>query len=237
MSFPTIFDWLERFAFLRGYPAALAVLATAVIIVLAWEWRVAIVALAVQYLLLGLLYVDVLDPRLAVAKVLVGLFVCLILAITAGQVSWGRLPVDVLPAEAEQIKAEQRVRVGPLHVPVSGLLRLAAVAIMLLVVWALTERAGGLPLLMGTAVAPTAVYFELAVVGLLAFGLLAITISPEPMRIGMGVLMFLSGFELYFSALAQSAALLAALAALNLLTAVVISYLVQRRYAIPALLD
>lgn len=237
MSFPTIFDWLERFAFLRGYPAALGVLAIAVIIVLAWEWRVAILALAAQYLLLGLLYVDVLDPRLAVVKILVGLFVCLILTITAGQVSWGRLPVDVLPAEAEQIKAEQRVKIGPLAVPISGLLRLAAAAVMFLVVWALVDRAGGLPLLAGTAVPATPVYFELAVVGLLAFGLLAMTISPEPMRIGMGVLMFLSGFELYFSALDQSAATLAAMAALNLLAAVVISYLVQRRYAIPALLD
>jgi hypothetical protein len=232
MNFPTIFDWLERFEFLRGFPAALAVLATAVIIVLAWEWRVAILALAAQYLLLGLLYVDVLDPRLAVTKVLVGLFVCLILAITAGQVNWGRLPVDVLPDEAEQIKAEQRLQIGPLAVPVSGLLRLAAAAIMFLVVWVLMDQAVGLPLL-----ADTTLYFELAVVGLLAFGLLAIAISPEPLRMGLGVFMFMSGFELYFSALEQSAAMLAMLAALNLLLAVVISYLVQRRYAIPALLD
>ncbi len=233
MNFPTIFDWLERFAFLRGYPAALGVLATAVIIVLAWEWRLAILALAAQYLLLGLLYVDMLDPRLAVAKVLVGLFIGIILAITAGQVSWGRLPVDVLPQEAAQIRAEQRVQVGPLAVPLSGLLRLAAAAIMALVVWTLTREAGGmLPLLPDAAP-----YFELVVVGLMAFGLLALAVGPEPLRAGMGVMMFLAGFELYYSVLTQSAAVLAALAALNLLIAVAVSYLVQRRYAIPALLD
>jgi hypothetical protein len=233
MDFPTIFDWLERFAFLRGYPAAVGVLVTAVIIVLAWEWRVAIIALAVQYLLVGLLYVDVLDPRLAVVKVLVGLFVCIILAITAGQVNWGRLPVDVLPEEAAQIKTEQRLQVGPVSIPVSGLLRLAAAVVMLIIVLAIANQSGGaLPLLPQMTAA-----FELAALGLIAFGLLALTITPEPFRAGLGILMFLSGFELYYSVLEQSAAMLAALAALNLLVVVVISYLVQRRYAIPTLLD
>jgi hypothetical protein len=233
MNFPTIFDWLERFAFLRGYPAAVGVLVTAVIIVLAWEWRVAIIALAVQYLLVGLLYVDVLDPRLAVVKVLVGLFVCIILAITAGQVSWGRLPLDVLPDEAAQIKEEQHIKVGPVSIPVSGLLRLAAAVVMILVVLALANQSGVvLPLLPEVTAA-----FELAALGLVAFGLLALTISPEPFRAGLGVLMFLSGFELYYSVLEQSAVILAALAGLNLLVVVVIASLVQRRYAIPALLD
>jgi hypothetical protein len=233
MNFPTIFDWLERFDFLRGYPAAIGVLVTAVIIVLAWEWRIAILALAAQYLFVTLLYVDVLDPQLAATKLLTGLFVCIILAITAGQVHWGRLPVDVLPEEAAQIKAEQRLKIGRFSMPTSGLLRLAAVLIMALVLVALTSEVGaGLPVLLDTEP-----YFEWAVLGLMAFGLLALAISPEPLRAGMGLLMFLSGFELYYSLLEQSLAMLAVLAALNLLAAVVISYLVQRRYAIPALLD
>lgn len=233
MDFPTIFDWLEKFAFLRGYPAAIGVVLTAVILVLAWEWRVAILALALQYLLVGLLYVDVLDPRLAIIKLLAGCFVCLILAITAGQVSWGRLPADVLPEEAAQIQGEQYLQLGPLAVPTSGLLRLAATAVICLVVLAFAARAGaGLPFLPDASPA-----FALGVVALPAFGLLALTISPEPLRAGLGIFMFLSGFELYFAALEQSAGMLAGLAAVNLLAAVVVSYLVQRRYAIPALLD
>jgi hypothetical protein len=50
------------------------VLLTAVIIVVAWDWRLALLALAGQYLLAGLLFADVLDPRLMVVKVLNGLF-------------------------------------------------------------------------------------------------------------------------------------------------------------------
>lgn len=232
MTFPTIFDWLERFDFLRGYPAALGVLLTAVIIILAWEWRVAILALAVQYILLGLLYVDVLDPRLMVVKVLTGLFVCLILVITAGQVNWGRLPTDVLPEEAEQIKVEERVKLGPLSVPASWPLRLGAVVILALIVMVLVDRVEAVSLM--PDVAP---YFELAIMGLIAFGLLALAISPEPLIAGMGVLMFLSGFDLFYSALEQSVAVLASLAALNLLVALVIAYLVQRRYAVQVILD
>lgn len=232
MTFPTIFDWLERFDFLRGYPAAIGVLATAVIIILAWEWRTAILALTGQYILVGLLYVDVLDPRLMVVKVLSGFFVCLILVITAVQVNWGRLPVDVLPEEAEQIRAEPRVKLGPLSVPASWPLRLGAVVILALLVMVLVARSNALPIL-----PPVASYFELTVYGLMAFGLLALVISPEPLIAGMGILMFLSGFELFYSTFEQSVLMLAALAILNLLAALVIAYLMQRRYAVRAILD
>jgi hypothetical protein len=232
MTFPTIFEWLERFDFLRGYPATVAVLLTAVVIILAWEWRLAILALALQYILVGLLYVDFLDPRLMVVKQLTGIFVCLILTITANQVNWGRLPVDVLPEEAEQIKAEQQVKLGPIAVPASWPMRLGAVMILSLLVFVLVDRADAIPIFL--EIAP---YFELAVYGLIAFGLLALAISPEPFIAGLGIFMFLSGFELFFSALEQSVVMLAALAGLNLLVALVISYLVQRRYAIRAILD
>lgn len=232
MTFPTIFDWLARFDFLRGYPAMIGVLLTAVIIILAWEWRVAILALAAQYVLIGLLYVDVLDARLMVGKVLTGLFVCLILLMTAVQVNWGRLPLDVLPEEAEQIRAEKRVKLGPVSVPASWPLRLGAVVVLALIVMVFVDQARALPVL--PEVAP---YFELAVYGLLGFGLLALVISPDPLIAGMGVLMFLSGFELFYSALEQSVVMLAALTVLNLFVAIVISYLMQRRYAVQAILD
>ncbi|MCP4358830.1 MAG: hypothetical protein GY796_12495 [Chloroflexi bacterium] len=233
MTFPTIFDWLERFDFLRGYPAALAVLMSAVVVLLAWEWRVALFALAAQYLFVTLLYVDVLDPRLTVVKALVGWFVCLMLAITAGQVSWGRLPEDVLPDEVAQVAAERKWRLGPLAVPAALPLRLAAVLILLLVVIALTQQPDSGLLLLGEMDSS----FRLAVYGLMGLGLLGLAVSDEPFLAGLGLLLFLSGFELFYSVLEQSVLMLAVLAAVNLLVALMIAYLVQKRYAIPALLD
>jgi hypothetical protein len=110
MTIPTIFDWLDRLGFLRGSPAVYLVLLTAVIIVISWDWRLSLATLAGQYLVAGLLFVEILDPRLAMVKVLAGLFVCIILAITAGQVNWGRLPTDVTSAEMTQLEPVRRVQ-------------------------------------------------------------------------------------------------------------------------------
>lgn len=75
MDAPTIFDLLDRLAFLRGMPTVIILLGAAFIAVVAWDMRIAVPALLVQYLFAGLLFVDVLDPRLAVVYTLVGLFV------------------------------------------------------------------------------------------------------------------------------------------------------------------
>jgi hypothetical protein len=53
----------------------------------------------------------------------------------------------------------------------------------------------------------------------------------------MGALMFLTGFELFYSALDQSGTMLAALAAVNLVVAIAIAYLIQARYAFTAMVD
>ncbi|NJN54348.1 MAG: hypothetical protein HC804_06050 [Anaerolineae bacterium] len=206
---------------MQGYPAALGVLATAVIIILVWEWRVHIVSLAVQYLLLGLLIMDVLAPQLAALIVLVGLFVCLILTVTAGQVNWDRSPVDVRPEE------EVARRWG---IPVSGLVRFAVALLMLVGAWFAWLVIGWLA---DPSLAELPAYFELAAMGLIAFGLLAFVINSEPWRMGLGVFMFLSGVELYLMAINLSTAVLVGVAVLNLGSAVLVSYLVQRRYAFP----
>ena len=51
MTFPTIFDWLERLDGLRGFTAAYVVLLTAVLVIIIWDWRLALAALAARLLL------------------------------------------------------------------------------------------------------------------------------------------------------------------------------------------
>ena len=96
MNLPTVFDWLDRLDFLRGVPAAYGVLLTAVLILVAWDWRLTLLALMAQYGIVGFLFVDLLDARLVNIKVLAGFFACLMLYLTARQVNWGRLPADVI---------------------------------------------------------------------------------------------------------------------------------------------
>ena len=233
MTIPTIFDLLERFSYLRGMPAATVVLLAAVIIVVLQDWRLSLLALAVQYLFAGLLFVDLLDPRLAIVKVLVGLFVCLILYLTARQVNWGRLPVDVTEDEVAQLNRERRLRVGATVLPTTTPFRIFLALMVALVVVTLAQRPGyQLP-----AVPESLGYLHLAVYALAGLGLLALALTAEPLQAGMGLFMFLSGFELFYSALEQSIAMLAALAAVNLVVALVIAYLTQARHALPALLE
>lgn len=224
-----IFDWLARADSLRGFPAAYLVLATAVLIVALWEWRLAIPLLAVQYLLTSLLFADLLDPRLMVVKVVVGLVVSLILLLTAAQVRWGRLPSDVTEEERTRLGFTLR-RLGPFRVPRLMPLRLLLALLMALLVLVIARQpAYQLPLVAGPQ--------NLAILVLVGLGLLGLASTTEPLPAGMGLLLVFSGFELFYSAVEQSPAALAALAAANLLLALAIAYLVQARYTLANALE
>lgn len=233
MSFPNIFDWLERLDFLRGYPAAMLVLLTAVIIILSWDWRVSVTALAIQYFAVALLYADILPPQLAIIKLLVGWFVCLILLITARQVHWGGVPDDITPEEEAQFHHIEFVKMGPVRVPKSFPIRTLLVAVAILIIfwwtqWSVTD----LPVF-----ADAADYLTLAINTLVGLGLLGLATTTEPLKAGMGLLMFLAGFELFYASLEQAAIIFALLAAVNLVIAVVIAYLTQRQYSVTAIFD
>lgn len=225
MSFPTIFDWLEYFSFLRGYPATWIILFTGVLIVLFLDWRLSLFALIVQYLITSLLFFDLLNPQLAFIKLFVGMFVCLILYWTARQVNYGRK--GNLAGKTWPVKSDKKVQIGPISI--SRLLAERVVAILgaLLVVglleWGFSYYLPGLP--------PDLGYINLAILLLLALGTAGVITGHYSLPIGMSVLTFLTGFELYFAALDQSTRTLALLAVLNFIVALIVSYLTQRSYA------
>lgn len=229
-NFPNIFDWLERAAPLQGFPAATIVLLAAAIVVVVWDWRVALLALAVQYLAAGLLFADVLDPRLAFVKLLVGMFICLMLYMTARQVNWGRRPADLTRAESSRLNAQRTVILWRFTVPVIHLIRLGLVAVVLVLVLTVGNRPD-----IQFAIIPN--YVNLAIFGLAALGLLGMLISGEPLKAGMSFLLFMTGFELLYNALDQTVAMLALLAGANMAFTLVIAYLTQMRHAPPVTLE
>ena len=223
-DFPNLFDWLARFQFLQGFPATYLTLLMALLIVVVRDWRVTLFALLLQYLATTLLFVELLDPRLAVVKTLTGMFVCLILYVTARQVEWGKLPADISPAEAVQLRAERQIRFGPYLLPTTFSFRLFLALMISLTVWTLAQQpAFQLP-------AITQPHLTLAVYALVGMGLLQVSLTSEPLKAGIGLLMFMAGFELFYHALEQSVLLLAALAAANLALALTIAYLMQIRH-------
>jgi hypothetical protein len=228
VDIPNIFDLLQRFDFLRGEPAVFMILAAALVAFVFRDWRASIFAMMTLYLFSGLLYADLLDPRLAAVKIVVGLFIALILYLTGRQVSWGRLPEDVTPEEALQLQKEKYLRLGKVQLAADVPLRLGLAAVILLLARYLAQYQP-LPVLPD--------HLNLAVYGLAGIGLVGLSLMSEPFRAGIGLLTFWSGCDLFYSALEQSSAILALLAAAVLITALVIAYLIQARYAFRALLD
>jgi len=225
MSFPSIFDWLETFSFLRGYPSVWLLLATGTLITLFLDWRLSLFALIVQYLVATLLYFDLLNPQLALIKLFVGMFVCLILYWTARQVDYGRSHGS--PGRSYPVKTGRKIQVGPLSMPRNLAERAAAAVIALLLVvilqWGFSLYLPGLPEGMD--------YINLAILLLITLGMAGVITGRDPLSGGMSVLTFLTGFELYFAAIDQTTRTLALLAVLNFVVALVVSYLTQRGYA------
>lgn len=219
----SLFSLLETLEPLRGMTATWIILIAAFLAVAIWDLRLALPALGVHYLAAGLLFVDVLDPRLAVVYVLVGLVVTAILLVTAAQVNWGRPPVDLTDEERAKLKLEPARQIGPFNLTTRMIVRAALAAAALAALWWLS-RTGGI------SETPEQVYLDLAIYGLIALGLVALVTSPDPLRSGIGIMLLLTGFELSNGQTTQSISLVIALAGVNLLLAVVIAYMAQSRF-------
>jgi len=233
MDMPTIFDILDRLAFLHGMPAVALLLAAAFIAIVAWDMRPAIVAVFAQYMLAGFLLVDVLDPRLAFVYALAGLFVTAILFITAWQTNWGRPPPGLTQQEATRLGLSRTRRLGRITVTDRSLLRLVlAVAVVLIALW-LTRSPG----LLQPVVPAELAYLEPAIVGLVGLGLVGLATSADPLPGGIGLLVFLTGFSLFHGFLDQSLAMTVALVVTQFVVALTVAYLAQARYLPADVLD
>lgn len=220
-EFPTIFDWIERLSFLRGTPAAYVVLITGLVIAVVWDWRLALLALAVQYVAAGLLFVDVLEPRLAIVKLFVGVFICLILYFAARQASMLQETEQADQVSADTGSADTRSDGESGRGERTTLAFRTFLALMVaLAALALSGRAGyRLP--------AVPAHVNLAIYALAGMGLLLLALTTRPLTAGMGLLMVMSGFELFYNTLDQSTSMLILLAAANMILALTISYLAQ----------
>ena len=218
-DFPTIFDWLERLDHLRGFPAAYAVIGAAAVIAILWDWRVSLLALATHYLAISLLYVEVLEPRLAVVKLLVGLFVCVMLYLTGRQIDDYHRIVE-RRRQQERRSTLRRLREVELWKVATLLARIVLTIILILLLGAVArEPAYRLPAI------PAPVNLTVFIVAGLA--LLSLSLKPSPLQSGVALLLLMSAFELFYSALDQAVLTLILLAAANLLIAVGITFLAQ----------
>jgi len=144
------------------------------------------------------------QPQVALIKVLVGALVCVVLYLTA------RL-VDVREQDAAE---DSRLPFSTARADFA--FRLLAVLFAGLVVYNLSTR---YPL----PEVPSDI--GLACYWLASLGLLALMLTEEPLKAGLGILTLMAGFELFYSALESSLSVAGFLGIANFLTALAIAYL------------
>ncbi len=186
--------WLASFNPAAAYGIAL----TAILLLFLRDWRGILPTLLIQYAAVGLLLTESLTLYLAFSKVMVGLFVTLMLYVTARQLYAGGWsgPSDAPPL---------------LTVP----FRLVLTIILVVVAWLLAQQA---------AEGSTVTFAMLTLFFLGSWGFIS---TREPLYIGLGLLMILSAVELLYRQEASPISI-AFLAAAHLITVIVVAYLAQR---------
>jgi hypothetical protein len=217
---PTLPEIIERLSFLATTPAVVALMFTAGILVVIKDWRISLLALAIQYVIVGVLLAGAIRLELAAIKTLVGAMLCLNLYITARRVDWGRPAPASLGAERLTISAPREGKSGML--PTELPFRFLA-ALMVIVAAYGGALAYPLP--------DVSEAISLATYTLAALGLLAMGLTDEPLKAGLGLLTFFSAFELYYTVLEPSLIVVGFLGLANFLIALAIAYLTVARAA------
>lgn len=201
---PTLPAALAKLSFLMTAPAIVGLVITASLIVVIRDWRFSLAALSVQYVLVGLLLARLIQPQVAVIKVLIGALVCVVLYLTARLVDVSRDNGSPLPPTVGEASLADFT------------FRLLAALFVGLIAYSLSKR---YPL---PEMPPD---IGLACYWLASLGLLTLMLTEEPLKAGMGLLTLMAGFELFYSVLERSLSVAGFLGIANFLVALAIAYL------------
>jgi len=226
--------------FLTGPWVVVGVGLCAALIVILADWRVTVLAFAAQSVLLAMLTTRLLPFEWAMLRMLVGGLVALLWFMSARRVRWGHHLRQLRQREGEmgrqgdlQFAGLESYRRSPrLLVSLSPrlrrrgerwpslstgtLLRLLATCLVILIFFRLEGRVT-LPALPSD--------LSLVCAWLWLMGFLAMALSDEPLRTGLGLLTMSAGFQLLYAALEPSSIAVGLLGSLDLLLGLAVAYL------------
>ena len=203
---PTLVDLLARVSFLAAMPATAGILLTAGILVVSRDWRLNVTALTVQYFFVVLLLTRLIRLEVAAVKGLTGWMICMVFYLTERRAS-----------ELEQSSAAEG------STPRRRWVISARASFCLLAGLLVSVAAYVAALRIPLPEVPTDI--TLACYLLAGLGLLLVGLSEAPMQVGIGLLTFLSGFDLFYVALVPSLAVAGLLGAVSFLIALAAAYL------------
>jgi hypothetical protein len=230
---PTLPELLSQLQFVTQEAALLGVFVTASIILISRDWRSLILALLVQYILVGLILSRLVRPDIATLKVMIGAFICPILFLSARQVSVSARP-SILSRSIQRNNGLHRPanwkqalfvmaslfigkdrRRGPAS---TGLVFKIFTTLVMILVAINLSNSFALPGLSHNV--NTAVYW------LILAGLATLVLTEDPVKVGHGLFTTIAGFELFYSTVERSLLLTGLWAAANLLIALAVGYLI-----------
>ncbi len=218
----TFIQWVERLARVATTPALIGLILSLGVVLTARRWPLQVVGMAGMYAVVGVLHARVIRPEVVLVKLLVGAVVCLALAAT------GRSAVT--PSESGENENENYDEARPPgwrglfrkplsladDIPLRGFALLAA--FMIAYAGSLRFPLPQVPFFVGLSC------YLLGVVGLFLSGM-----AEEPLPVGVGLLIFLNGFDLFFGALEPSILVAGLLGMVQLLVTLAVSYLTLTR--------
>jgi lysylphosphatidylglycerol synthetase-like protein (DUF2156 family) len=208
---PTLLDLVRSVSFLAAMPAVAGLLITAGILVVARDWRLNVIALTVQYFFVVLLLTRQIQLEVAAVKGLVGWLICMVFYLTERRADALERPAEIAePVPAQRWQRWMMSARASFHLLAVILVAVAAYTAALRIPLPETEVPRDITL---------ACYL------LAGLGILLIGISEAPMQMGMGLLTFLSGFDLFYVALEPSLAVAGLLGGVSFLIALAAAYL------------
>ena len=209
----TLLSILDRISFLAAMPAVAGLLVTLGMIFLSRSWQARVLGLAILYFALGLLYTLVIRPEVALIKALIGWLICLTFYVT------GRYLDERQGREVE--KPPRQGRHLPSLAPATPLRALVLLAAFVIAYSGSVHLS--LPRVPGDV--------GLACYLLVVTGLFLAGISEDPLRVGMGLLLFISGFDLFFGSLEPSLVVAGLLGAAGFMLALAVTFMAVTRAA------
>jgi len=212
----------NAFSFIAGVPAIVGLFLAAAIIFLTSDWRLSLTALLVQYVLAGLTLTRSIQTEIVIVKILTGGLAVAILYLSA------RNTQDAVKSEGNDTDGQQFFGLqvgwgaGPLGLP---LRILTLIMVALAAIRFFEEYRALLPVLDSNA---SMVLPEIAFVSmwLAATGIIGLIVSSEPLRVAPAILTILTAFDLVYVGLEPNTAIIGFVAALTLMAALSLSYLI-----------
>ena len=207
---PSLNDLARAFALFGTYELELGLVIAVGVVVLVSDWRISLVALAAQYILVAILLSTLIPLQIAAVRMIAGGLVAMMFYITARRVQPGRRrrgPVQTMESAALVPRA-----IFWTNLP----FRFVGLALVAVGVIAASDQIVLLnaPLL-----------FWVTGLWLAMGGLLTIALTRDALKLGMGLLFFTSGFGIIYLSIDNSLVIYALLVIADLVIALAISHI------------